>query len=311
MQSKEFFLEKLNSNNFLLRLQRAKLVESLSGGGLVKKIKRLILTPYMYLPYLLIVKAGLYSKKLRTVELFWGQNIKLPIQDYDSLALKNFGFPGGAEAELKLVKFIIKNIKPDDVFYDIGSNFGFYTYLTMNLCKEVHSFEPIKEVYDILEKNTANNIRVKTNNVAVSDKSGTVKLFMSESTGLSTINQSTLGIHTYSYQSDGLTVNSISIDDHVTKNPKPTFMKIDVEGAEELVIDGANSFLTSNSPIIAMEIWGKDNGGEISKKAVKKLRDLGYTSYGLDKDGEIYEVSEDITNLAPKNGGDNFIFKKK
>lgn len=310
-QKAQKLLQDLESKSFSTRLRLARLVEKFSGGGLVKKIQRLFCTPSVYLSYLFIVKARIYRRKSATAKLFWGRTITIPVQDYDSLALRAFGFAGGTEAELKLARFFIRNLEETDVLYDIGANYGFFTYLASELCKEVHSFEPIPFIASVVRENTTINKGVSVNTLALSNTAGTVDLHISESSGLSTINTATTNIHSYTYnESNKITVEAQTLDGYVTTHTPPTFIKIDVEGAEEQVIEGASGFLSTHAPVIAMEVWGKDNGGPISMQAVKRLYSYGYKASIINPDGTLTETAEDLSLIAPSHGGDNFIFTK-
>jgi len=310
MNNKKILEEKLVNPKFQKRLRLASNFERLSGGGLLKKIKRIFIVPSVYLPYLFIVKFGLFWRKSVQAKLFWGREISLPLKDYDSLALYKYGFAGGTESELKLTKYLIKNLKESDVFYDIGANYGFFTYLAEELSSEVHTFEPNSELVEVLKTNTKENPAVFINAVALSDTAGQTELHMSESTGLSTINASTIKTHTYAYKKTRL-VQTQTLDDYVATHTQPTFLKIDVEGAEEAVIRGGEALLGGHSPIVALEVWGKDNGGEVSMRAVDRLRALGYLSFSLTSEGDLEKADGDLSALAPSLGGDNFIFKKE
>lgn len=308
-KNKEIIKNSLRSPNFAKRLKLANNFEKYSGAGLLRKLKRMVAATKIYLPYLWVVKANQKRKSDVETELFWGRKIKLPIQDYDSLALSKFGFAGGTKSELKLVKYLIENIKPSDVFYDIGGNYGFFTYLSEELCNEVHAFEPNPELIRVIKINTKKNSKNIINEIALSDSAGFINLYMSESSGLSTINKETITIHTYQYKKS-VKVKTETLDSYTQKHAKPTLMKIDVEGAEENVIIGGKNFLNNNSPIIAMEVWGKNNGWKISKRAVNVLKSLNYEPFNIKADGTISKVSGDLSSLIPENGGDNFIFKK-
>lgn len=303
--------EALGSTAFKKRVRAAELSERLSGGGIAKKVQRLLLTPKIYIPYLLIVRGRLYRKESVTATLFWGRTIDIPLQDYDSLALHAFGFAGGTEAELKLTRYFVKNLTPSDVFYDIGANYGFYSYLAAELCKEVQVFEPIPQIANVIRRNIPSDKHVFLNEMALSDTSGEVDLHISESFGLSTINASTTEIHSYTYdEAKKIRVKTQTLDAHVATHTKPTVLKIDVEGAEEQVLIGGDHFLSENAPVVAMEIWGADNGGEISMRAVERLRSLGYVSYSIDSEGDLERIEGDLSMISSLTGGDNFIFKK-
>ena len=138
--------------------------------------------------------------------------------------------------EYSLYQF--RNVK-DKVFIDIGANIGVATVIMALLNPEsvVYSFEPIKEVYDILCKNIEiNNIKnVISVNCAISNKTDTVILhkFLGFS-GASTIcaDQSTFNNH-YGSTSE-TTVICLSFDEFIEdrKIDNIHLLKIDCEGAE-------------------------------------------------------------------------------
>ena len=67
-------------------------------------------------------------------------------------------------------------IKEDSTVVDVGANYGYYSLLaaTKNKSGVVYSFEPVKENFDVLNKNIKENdfLNVKTFNLAISDDSG-------------------------------------------------------------------------------------------------------------------------------------------
>lgn len=75
-----------------------------------------------------------------------------------------------------------------------------------------------------------------------------------------------------------------------------------------MAIEGGEVFLKNESPIIAMEIWSQKNSGEISMEAVEKLKDYGYKSYFINRDGTLKEVEGE--KIITFDVFDNFIFKK-
>ena len=85
---------------------------------------------------------------------------------------------------------------------------------------------------------------------------------------------------------------------------------MDVEGAESLVIEGGEEFFKNNSPTITMEVWPKNGGGEISMRAVNKLRELGYQSYIIEKDGGLKKNTGDLSKISLNHCSENFVFKK-
>ena len=84
--------------------------------------------------------------------------------------------------ELKSIKFLIKNFKGVGVFYDIGAQYGLYTSLALEFCKEVHAFEPIPKFFDVLKNNFKSYKNVFLNNLAVSDKKGKTRICLGPTT---------------------------------------------------------------------------------------------------------------------------------
>ena len=132
-----------------------------------------------------------------------------------------------------------------------------------------------------------------------------------DSTAGSSIVQETTKVHNYQFKKK-IEVETDTLENYFKSHNLPNIIKIDVEGAESLVINGGLEFFKNNSPIISLEVWPPKEGGEISMKAVEKLRNLGYQSYLINKNGELEKVTGDLSIVVDKQGlgGDNFIFKK-
>lgn len=281
-----------------------------SGPGIKKKILKLIFAPHIYIPYIYVpyifMKMGFYKKgRIKKINLFWGRKIYVR-KELESFMSLRFGFLPG-ELEIKLTKFFIKNLKEDDIFYDVGANYGFYTYLALEFCKEVHSFEPLPHVFQCLEMTLKDIPNVFLNNIALSDKEGETEMFLPFSSGISTIlkdRTKKLGVFST------ITVKTTTLDKYISNGKaKPTVIKLDVEGAESLVIEGGIEFFKNNNPIIVMEVWSKEEGYEISMKAVEKLKNLGYKPYFINLDGELEKIEGDLISKI-KESAENFVFLK-
>jgi hypothetical protein len=88
-------------------------------------------------------------------------------------------------------------------------------------------------------------------------------------------------------------------------------MKVDVEGAEELVIAGGRQFLSSHAPVISMEIWGGE-GFRLGRPAIEALTALGYRLHALGHDGRLTEPLS-VDGLQASMAGvpwDNIVFLK-
>ena len=172
--------------------------------------------------------------------------------------------------EIEFANELSNSIKPGWVCYDIGAYKGYYAgIMALRGAAEVIIFEPlpsnIERVKKLVELNKHLNMRVEE--VAVSDK-----------TGLATFNimaDKTMGKLAFSDFEKGesgiqkLDVHTISLDELIEKGiPEPDFVKIDVEGVEELVLKGAIKLMQRKKPVLMIEI----HSIEIGKRCMELLK---------------------------------------
>jgi FkbM family methyltransferase len=147
--------------------------------------------------------------------------------------------------ETEIVK---KEIKSGNIVVDIGANIGYYTLIFANLVgKEgkVFAFEPSPDNFALLQKNIKiNNYQnVKLEQIAVSNKSGKTKLYL-------TVNPADNRIYDLHDNSNFVEVVTISLDDYFNKyNGKIDFIKMDIQGAEWAAIQGMPLLLKKNKNI--------------------------------------------------------------
>jgi FkbM family methyltransferase len=120
------------------------------------------------------------------------------------------------------------------IVLDIGANIGVTAVIFAARAKQVHAFEPSPRALRLLRLNAGPNVTVHP--VALSDKAGTVEF---EETGM--LDMSHFG--------KGISVPCLTLDE---LGIVPDVIKIDVEGAEHLVLKGATKTL-AHSPVIFFE----------------------------------------------------------
>lgn len=300
---REYLLKKLSEKENLV-CEYDKLKSHL----LLRRMKKLILFREKYLKHCLtkwrLLKDG--AIKART---FWGREMFLSLPDDDSLYLYFFGTLG--KEEFKLTKFLIKNLKQDEIFYDIGANYGFYSLLVNEIITkgEIHAFEPHPQIFAYLKKiilkDGGENFFL--NNFAISNKNKIISLF----DGL-TIHQggtSTI-LKELAMQRPEIKTKAITLDRYTRRYSAPTFIKLDIEGAEEKAILGSFKLLKRYNPIIAMEVWRGEDGEKFSSKAINLLYKLGYSPYNINDDGGIMPISQiNFNQIETEALSANFIFK--
>lgn len=143
-----------------------------------------------------------------------------------SLAAAGSGY-GSGRRESKQMQVIWDLMREDDIVWDIGAHYGFVTLAAsrrVNGTGQVHAFEPGHSNYWFLQRHIRwNRLRnVTSHNCAVGDMDGTTTFG-----GGSTSKQHRLG-----GGSEVVLVRTINSLVASGKAQAPTFMKIDVEGAE-------------------------------------------------------------------------------
>jgi len=171
-----------------------------------------------------------------------------------------------------------------DIVFDVGAHAGFYTLLASSRVGwrgRVFAFEPFRPnlyfLKEHLRLNGASNVTVVE--AAVSETSGVVRFAEGRNTSTARI------------AADGkLQVETVSLDEvFVTQRlSSVAVIKIDVEGAEALVLRGARRLLASQHPLIFLAT----HGATVHRECCEMLLELGYSLKPVD--GEPVWSSEEV-----------------
>jgi FkbM family methyltransferase len=190
---------------------------------------------------------------------------------------------GGLEYEPEM-RGALSLLAAGDVFVDVGANVGVYTLHAARRVGprgKVFFFEPTSETYD----RTCENIRlngfanIKGFQKAVAEKEGTVDFMVCESNNSNYIGKGILSEE----KRESLEVRTVPVDtiDALAareKLDKVDLIKIDAEGAETLVMEGAIKVIRGSKPSILFESGFV--GSPLSERAF--LEAEGYELYRLD-----------------------------
>ena len=156
--------------------------------------------------------------------------------------------------------FYRKELKPGDVFIDVGASIGFISAIVascVGTTGEVHSFEPLPQYYAKLAELASNNpdYHIITNQCALGDTTGTITINVPE---VARIGGSTVVPGAMREESirESIKVPLLRLDDYVKEKEmeKVSFVKIDVEGFEFPVLRGMELILKEYKPVILCEI---------------------------------------------------------
>jgi FkbM family methyltransferase len=180
-------------------------------------------------------------------------------------------------------EWLTQYIENSTVALDIGAHCGSHTLMYKKIKPDllVYAFEPQSMMHDLLCKNVIMNqlANVWCFNKAVGNISGKVEMNECVSDGHNPTGRIRYGTRDL-YNLAGLEVGSggevvemIRIDDY--DFPKIDFMKIDVEGYEPLVIEGAVETIKRDRPIISYESNSKRAEG-VTRSSHTILTNMGY-----------------------------------
>lgn len=151
---------------------------------------------------------------------------------------------GGFERELTAV--ISRLSQPQDVFVDIGANFGWHSLalLARNtgvLCS--YAFEPSASMFRLLSESIALNkleARCHARRIALTNREGksTLKTF----SGLDPMHASLYPLADWSYEEEEVELSTLDLQVETFSKP-PSLIKCDVEGGERDVLLGAQRVL--------------------------------------------------------------------
>lgn len=199
-------------------------------------------------------------------------------------------------------------LRPGDLAVDVGANIGWFTVL-MAACVEpngeVWAIEPMPPVLHALERNISLNpeLAVKLVPLAVGAEEGELELHLFQGLSHGHASASTLGRIDY----EKFRVPVRSLDGLLDRERTPAFVKIDVEGSELEVLNGANRLLGADRPPIWMLEVNYETSRAFGYRPVELIEHFqGSGGYELYRVTEAGLVPEHEPAAAPD--GVNWVF---
>ena len=174
------------------------------------------------------------------------------------------------QKEIDLLVGLLNSVNSKQkVVWDIGANIGVHTSAFSKHSTFVCSWEANPQNFKLLRMNTQGKLapNVKVHNVAISNgKKDTIQIQDFDQSKSS--NKGELSI----VEKGGVEISARSIDSYMMNYPLPSLIKIDVEGHELEVLQGALVMLKTVKPILYFETADKGSYAE----HIKFLKDLDY-----------------------------------
>ena len=171
---------------------------------------------------------------------------------------------------------LLRIIRPNDIFFDVGANWGWYSILIankFNFSGQIHAFEPFpsnyKDLMSIVKQCNFENA-ITCHNFALAKDCGYSKMAFSDGiqNGLARLSAK-----------NGVSVNLTKLDDLTL--PNPNIIKIDAEDHELGVLQGAKDLLKSSRPFILIENWLHQSDVQITLAPLKFLKEREYCFFTI------------------------------
>jgi len=222
------------------------------------------------------------------------------------------------EYEVELVEFLKACVRPGDTVFDVGANVGL---IAIPLARHLSTvggslvgFEPIpsnfRRLQSAIELNELTNVRIF--NVALGDHEGTVDLFLENDFGASTGNAVLACENDGERRHQRFSVKLWTLDNfaQAERLDSCSLMKLDIEGAEIMLLRGAQAFIQKHRPVIY---------GEFHAQLIKKFgysfldvaamtNSWGYRIFGFERRANSLRLKE---LLEPKVGMGDCLFIPK
>jgi FkbM family methyltransferase len=248
-------------------------------------------------------KALAKKTKGKTIKNFW---VKLlpPVESYSRGSIREVERNGiryrldisdyleyviyfGIDAEPKTALY--KSVADGMYVFDIGTNMGetLLNFAQRNKTGKNFGFEPVPFLYEKAKENIARNnfSNIHLNNLAVSNEQGELFFEVPKNRNFGSISMS------HQPTTDSKKVKAITLDAYIKENniEKVDFIKIDVEGFESNVLNGAPETIKKYKPILFVEVVDDylKTKGSSAGALIQQIRSFGYDVKNAEDSSEI------------------------
>ncbi|MEX0917679.1 MAG: FkbM family methyltransferase [Candidatus Paceibacterota bacterium] len=208
--------------------------------------------------------------------------------------------------ETRIATLLERELRHGDTFVDVGANIGCFTFpgaLFVGATGHVIAFEPIvrlaKQIASSVARNNFQNVSIQQMAVGREQGVGTLSLVPGNIGGSSLVKENTSGMFE--------TVAVSTLDAELSSCERVDLIKIDVEGYELEVLEGARHILQKHTPKLILEfspnVYRKRDPG-IARSILMLLREMGYVIRDIERnvhveniDTYLEQLGRDQTNL--------------
>jgi FkbM family methyltransferase len=155
--------------------------------------------------------------------------------------------------EPHLTRYLLRELRPSDIFLDAGANLGYFTVLCAPLVDRVIGFEPVARTHHYCQLNIALNAlhNVELHRFGLWHEDATLSM-RGDSVGVNAAIAPSAGVAGIE------SVRGVSLDGLIEggslRLPRLDVIKMDVEGAELSALNGMRATIERHRPKIVMEV---------------------------------------------------------
>lgn len=189
--------------------------------------------------------------------------------------------PEPTSDDSKMMRFYAHWVRPGDLVFDVGANFGARTAVFLGLGARVVAIDPQERCIAELRARFGNNDRVKIVQTALGASPGEATMLVSNALTVSSLSPQWVDKVKASGRFEGcrwdkqVTVPVTRMDDLIAAHGLPAFVKIDVEGFELEVLRG----LSQPVPAVSYEFVGE--AIETAIQCARHVRSLGLIEFNF------------------------------
>jgi FkbM family methyltransferase len=192
-----------------------------------------------------------------------------------------------------IASFLKDYLRPDMTFVDVGANLGEVTLLAAKRLKKgrVLAFEPVPLIFSQLSRNIALNnwLHIALFNIGLFDQTGSLPMYRTKDTHFGTINEGQSSLFSTGNDREEVTIPLRRFDEVACEYGLEHLdvIKIDVEGAEIMVLRGAEASIKKFGPVIIIEMSEANirRAGYALSDLIGYLKYLDYDIQPLDHEG--------------------------
>jgi FkbM family methyltransferase len=193
--------------------------------------------------------------------------------------------PESAERELRVLDRVVPR---GGVSVDVGANWGLYTRELARLSRQVHAFEPSHEMASLLRRTAPGNVAV--HELALSDRAGEADLVIPR-VGRELVHSLASIDPDVVSNADEFALEPVSVRrlDSVICDGVG-FVKVDVEGHELHVLQGASALIDRSRPAFLVEAEERHRPGA-TRSLFQFFHERGYDGFFI-KNGDVLGVDQ-------------------